>query len=88
MTLVILSVHCAVEVKYFYREGKVMSRYLPAHATESTQGTGACHSRSIRCSVVRSLEKWLMVEFSMERIKNDFRWKEGFNKPFVNCDKR
>ena len=41
--------------------------FLLAQTTESTQATDTGNGMSAKCSVVQSLDEWLMVEASMEK---------------------
>ena len=66
ITLENLLEHCASKVKKIYREGKVSLCYSQARTTESVQLIDVGQGRLIRCNMEWSLDKWLIVEGSIE----------------------
>ena len=71
-----LSAHVNPDVKSaFAKDGVTLLRYFPAQCTQSIQPLDAAFGRSLRCSVGRKLDEWLI------EADNLAKWEEGMSAP-------
>ena len=71
-----LSAHVNPDVKAaFAKDGVTLLRHFPAQCTQSIQPLDAAFGRSLRCSVGRKLDEWLI------EADNLAKWEEGMSAP-------